>query len=76
MKNVGLIDYINQFAEFDFGGFTQYEFNAVFHNSLPRDIKDRIECKNIIPAKITNKDYLNTVSDIVNNGCVSNYEIY
>ncbi len=75
LKNVGLIDYIDQFHEFDFDGFSQYEFNAVFHNSLPRETKDRIECKNINPAKLTSKDYLNIVSDIVNNGRIANHNI-
>ena len=75
LKNVGLIDYIDQFCEFDFDGFSQFEFNAVFHNSLPRDTKDRIECKNINPAKLTTKDYLNIVSDIVNNGRIANHNI-
>ena len=75
LENIGLSDFIRQFEVCDLQECSQYEFNQIFHNCLPKDIKNKVESQGVIPFHLNSKDYLNKVSEVVNKGPISCYEI-
>ncbi len=75
IKNIGFQEFIDQFELCDFTDCSQFEFNQIVHNCLPKDLKDKVELTGIIPAFSKSKDYLNLVRETLNDGPISCYDV-